>query len=320
MYCEVSLAHNARTHLEVQLVLGVPQLRDVAGVDRLGTTAARNEDIGRVAQVSAIAEARAVGDQLAARQLDVRVLAEHAVALGGELGDVELADRLAGLGEADELLAVDADGVVEHAAAVDDPAWSGQSIREHARDRLVLAEQDLIRAEVAVGPAGLDLGDLLLLEAELAVDAEDVLPDRQTGHAERIVRHAAELLSALAGREAARSAWAHKVGDARLPEDGAALASVHGGPVHHVGRALVRAEEEDLLVLVQVDDRLLDAGRGALEEQVEDGVDVLAKDDDGLGAEAARSAARRSRRRTRARSCPSSRPLGCPARVRWSSR
>ena len=164
---------------------------------------------------------------------------------------------------------------------------------EHARDRLVLAEQDLVRAEVAVRTARLDLGDVLFPQTELAVDAEDVLPDRQAGHAERVVRDAAQLLGALARREAAPSARPTSPTDARLPEDGAALAGVHRGPVHHIGRALVRTQEEDLLLLVQVDDRLLDARRGALEEQVEDGVDILAEDDDRLGAEAAVSVSRR---------------------------
>lgn len=116
------------------------------------------------------------------------------------------------------------------------------------------------------------------------------MPDRQAGHAERIVRDATQLLGALARREAAPSIRPTNPTDARLPEARAALAGVHRGPVHHVGRALVRTEEEDLLLLVEVDDWLLDARRGALEEQVEDSVDVLAEDDDRFGAEAGLSA------------------------------
>ena len=93
--------------------------------------------------------------------------------------------------------------------------------------------------------ARLDLRDVLLAQAELLVDAQHVLPDRQRRHAVRVVRDAAERLRALARRE-------------RLPPSlGTALAGVHcrsnqgkrrrhrsritlltSCPVHHVSRTL----------------------------------------------------------------------------------
>ena len=61
----------------------------------------------------------------------------------------------------------------------------------------------------------LDLRDVLLAQAQLLVDAQHVLPDRQRRHAVRVVRDTAERLRALARRE-------------RLPPSlGTALASVH---------------------------------------------------------------------------------------------
>lgn len=48
--------------LEVGNSLRVPELRDVGDVDRLGTSSARHEDVGLVAEVSAVAEVGSIGD------------------------------------------------------------------------------------------------------------------------------------------------------------------------------------------------------------------------------------------------------------------
>ena len=55
---------------------------------------------------------------------------------------------------------------------------------EDSRDGLVTAEQNLVTSEIAIRTTCLDLGDLLLVETQLAVDADDVLTDRQARHAE----------------------------------------------------------------------------------------------------------------------------------------
>lgn len=75
--------------------------------------------------------------------------------------------------------------------------------------------------------------------------------------------------------------------DARLPELSATIASVQSCPVHHVGRALVWTEEEDLFVFEEIDDRILDARRLTLEQEVEHRVDVLLEHDTRLGSDAA---------------------------------
>ena len=55
--------------------------------------------------------------------------------------------------------------------------------------------------KIAIRPARLDLCDILLAQAKLLVEAEDVLPDRYRGHAIRVVRDAAEASSGLSRRE-----------------------------------------------------------------------------------------------------------------------
>ena len=54
------------------------------------------------------------------RKLDVLVLDLNEVAILAEFRRIEEANRFTELREADELLAVDADGVVEDTAAIDD--------------------------------------------------------------------------------------------------------------------------------------------------------------------------------------------------------
>lgn len=56
-------------------------------------------------------------------------------------------------------------------------------------------------------------------------------------------------------------------------------------PVHEVGRVLVRATEDDLLALVEVDDLLLDAWGLAWQKEVEHAVHVLLERDTWRGAD-----------------------------------
>ena len=200
-----------------------------------------------------VAEDGAVEDHLAVGQPHVVLLDEDAVAVGGEVGGVELGDHLAGPRQAQELEVVDALGVDQDSGAVDDG---------HV---LLVAQQDLVGSQIAVGAARLDLADGRGLDAELAVDALDVGAHAEGGHAVDVVGDAAEA-RALAGKEG-------------LPPGGAAGARVLGGPVDEAGRVLVGAHEEDLGLLVQVDDGVLDAGAAGGQEQVEDGVDVLLERD-----------------------------------------
>ena len=117
---------------KVGLAVAVDQVGDVADVDRLGATAAGHKQVGLDAEVEAVAELGPVRDNLARRQLAVLFVDEHLVAVGRELLGVKARDGRAGLGEADELGAVETCGVVQDARAVNDG------------DRLVLAEEDLV--------------------------------------------------------------------------------------------------------------------------------------------------------------------------------
>ena len=134
-------------------------------------------------------------------------------------------------------------GIVEDAGAVDD----GQE--------LLPAHEDLVRAQVAVRTAGDDLGHLLFLEAQLGQGPDDILADRGRRHAVEVVGDAAHR-HRLAGGEG-------------LPELVAAGLGPESGPFHELGRAFVRAEEEDDLLVAVIHD----AGVG--EHEVEEAVDVL---------------------------------------------
>lgn len=118
--------------LEVRLPLRVNQRRHIGDVHRLGPSTARHEQVRLEPQVRAVPEVRAVQDDLAGRQLDVLVLDADEVAVLAELGGVKVRDRDSGVGEADELFAVEAVRIREHTASVDNG------------DSLVRAEQDLI--------------------------------------------------------------------------------------------------------------------------------------------------------------------------------
>lgn len=133
--------------LEVGDTIGIPQLADVVDVDRLGTSTAGNEDVGLVAKVSSVAEVGSVGDDLSScwdregrsarahgsegerprtRKGKVAVVDEHAVSVLRELAGIELGDHLPGLGETDELLAVESERVVDGSTAVDDAMRGGR--------------------------------------------------------------------------------------------------------------------------------------------------------------------------------------------------
>lgn len=120
------------------------------------------------------------------RQLDIFLLAQDEVALWTKLGLVELSDGDALLGEAPELFAVETSRVVQRASAIDDG------------DCFVLAEQDLVRAKIAIWTADLDLRHVFLLEADLAVDARRVTSHTQARHAKGVVWQATECRSRLA--------------------------------------------------------------------------------------------------------------------------
>lgn len=220
-------------------------------VDALRAATAGNEHVELllVAQVEGVAESGAVVDDLARGELDVVLLNEHAVAGAGKLGDVEVVDHLALRGEAEELAAVDAIGVDKDTGTVDDG------------DVLLLAEQDLVGAEIAVGTTGLQLADLSLVEAELAVDTRDVLADTESGHPVLVVRDATKL-RVLTREEG-------------LPPRRATGTGMSGSPVDKLSSVLVRSHEEDLLLAVEIDNGVLDTRAGRREEQVHDRVDVL---------------------------------------------
>ncbi len=58
-----------------------------------------------------------------------------------------------------------------------------------------------------------------------------------------------------------------------------ASASVLGGPVDELSSVLIRTHEENLVLAVQINDRVLDAGADRGQEQIEDTVDVLLEGD-----------------------------------------
>ena len=103
---------------------------------------------------------------------------------------------------------------------------------------------------------------------QLAVDALHILAHRQGGHAVLVVRDTTQLGS-LAREE-------------RLPPGGATALSMSRGPVNQLGRVLIRAHEQDLVLAVQVDDGILDTRAGGRQEQIQDTVDVLFEGHAGL--------------------------------------
>lgn len=248
--------------LEVGLALGIDETRDIRDVDGFGTTTTGDKEVALDAEVEAVTELGAVGDNLARWELLVLSVDEDLVSLRAKLGIVKLDDHLAVASEADELLPVETLGVVDDTRAVNDT------------NSLVVREQDLVGSEVTVGTTGLELGDLRLLEAVGLVDTEDVLADRERGHAVLVVGDTTELGSRLAGGE-------------RLPPRSAARAGVESSPVHHLGGSLIGAEEENLgcVTARDVDNGTLDAWRAAGDQEVDERVNVLLKALLGVGAE-----------------------------------
>ncbi len=203
--------------------LRVEQRPPVREVDRLRPAAAGHEEVRPAAgvEVEGIAEPGARGDHRAVAQSLVAIADAHGEPLRSEPGLVEGPGVEARAGEPRELGPVEPVGVPDHAAAID-----------HG-DGAVTGDQDFVRAEVAVGPARLHLGDVLLAHAELAQDAEHVPVHALGGHPVFLVRNAAQ-----------RRLLARGEG---LPVPVAPVARVQRGPAHQVRRALVGPEEEDLL-------------------------------------------------------------------------
>ena len=142
------------------------------------------------------------------RENEVAVVDENAVAVLAELAEVEVGDGRPELGKADELGAVESNRVVDRSRTVDDPAQGelGQSRTLDSFDTTYVMVLSLLRrissarsasvelrqeeggtrtgSEISVRATSLDLGHLLLVEAELAVDSSGVGANRQRGHSE----------------------------------------------------------------------------------------------------------------------------------------
>lgn len=128
---------------------------------------------------------------------------------------------------------------------------------------LLIGEADFVGAEITIGATGLQLPNGRRVDIQLTVDTEDILANRQSGHAVGIVRDASQL-GALAGEEG-------------LPPWGATLPCVFRGPVDQVGSVLVRAHEENLILSVEIHNWILDTRADGGQEKIEDTVDVLLK-------------------------------------------
>ena len=223
------------------------ELMDIVKADGGRAAAARDEDVsdGELAEVEGVTEGLTVLHEGAVGEGAVLVGNSDEEALGGELGGVEVLEHLALGGEAEELLAVEALGVIDGAGAID-----------HT-NVLFLGELHLVGAEVTVGAAGLELGEISLGEGKLLVDALDAGADAAAGHAVSVVGDTAEG-GALTGGEG-------------LPLLVAAGLGVHGGNGGEgAGGVLIRAEEEDLGGLHGAGDAL-----GVGYDEVAEGVNVL---------------------------------------------
>jgi hypothetical protein len=62
-------------------------------------------------------------------------------------------------------------------------------------------EGELTRAQITIRSTSLNLGDLRLGQAKLLVRSNDVLADRERGHAVRVVGYTTELLGTLSSGE-----------------------------------------------------------------------------------------------------------------------
>lgn len=227
-------------------------------INGLGTTTARHESVGHasVTEMVGVAEDSAVGDDLAGRERHVAVFAENAVTVLGNLADVVLADHGALLSQANELVTVETVRVSKDTGAIDN---GGPGL---------VAEKNLVAAQIAIGATSLHLADLGGVKLELTVDSLDVLTHGQGSHTVFVVRDTTKL-GGLSSEE-------------RLPPGSATDARVLGSPVDEVGSVLVRAHEQDLLLAVEVHDRILDPGSLGRQEEIQNGVDVLLKGLSGL--------------------------------------
>ena len=255
---EVSTLDN---NLELGLTsLGIEEVLHVREVDGLGATTAGHEEISASegVEVEIVTESNTGLDLLTVGEGNVGVVDGDEETAGGELGLVEVLDHDTGLGEASELLTVKTVRVVSDTGTVDDG------------DGLVLGDEDLVGTEITIRTTGLDLGALLLLEAELLDAADDVTVDGGSGHTESIVGDTTERRR-LTGGECA-------------PVRVAALLGVEGSPLHDTSGTFIRAEEEDLLLAVVVDDivAVTGLGLGVDDEDIEEGGHEALEGDEAL--------------------------------------
>jgi len=136
---------------------------------------------------------------------------------------------------APQLLAVDTSRVCQNTTTVDDS------------HRLVAAQQNLVRTEIDVGTTNLQLGDVRLLEPEGLLDALHVLLRAERGHAVCVMRHITKLRGRLARGE--------RVSPCVLTTS----LRMKRCPVHGDCGVLIRTEEEDLRLCVEVHDLLFDS-------------------------------------------------------------
>ena len=225
---------------------------DVVQVKRLGASAAGDEDVELArTQMESVAERGAVVDNLSCGKGHVRLVHEHAITLGRQLGRVKIGNHDTIRRQLQQLFAVQTVWIDDDTGAIDDGGV------------LFVSELDLVRTKIAVGAAGLQLSHGRRIDVELAIDSLDVLANRLSGHSIGVVRDTAEL-GVLACEE-------------RLPPRGTPSACVVGGPVDQVSGVLVGPHEQDLFLAVEVDDGVLDAGADGGKKEIKDTVDVLFK-------------------------------------------
>mmetsp|Transcript_71624 Transcript_71624/g.120001 ORF Transcript_71624/g.120001 Transcript_71624/m.120001 type:complete len:227 (-) Transcript_71624:64-744(-) len=203
-----------------RLELRVPihqQLLHVVGRDRLRPAPAWHEQVrdGVLGEVERVPEHVPAWHEGAVRQghVDVRDLDHEAP--GGQFRAVEVLNHDPAIREVHELRAVQPLGVVRHPGPVNDAEGA------------VFADLDLVAAQVAIRPPGLDLGHVLLALAQRLQQLELERVHAERGHAVRVVRDPAQ-----GGGLPCRQA---------LPQRVPALAGVQRPKGHEVRRVLIRA-------------------------------------------------------------------------------
>lgn len=248
---------------------------DIAKVNRLGATTARNQsvalDIG--ANVESVPEAHAVGDDVAVGKGDISILHKDAVTFRRKFAGVEMGDHDTLLGQAQELLLINALGIHKNTGSIncdmlDNQISTAEKEQLTNSNVLLIAEKNLVGTKITVRTTGLHLADGGGINVELAVNALNILSHTERGHTIGIVRNATEA-RALSSEEG-------------LPPRCATNTSVLGGPVDKAGGVLVRTHEENLGLLVEIHNRVLDTRAGRREEKIKDGVNVLLEGNGGF--------------------------------------